>query len=248
MKKLILVSGHMQSGKNTFADMLQEELTKHHLKVSQDYFAKSLKNMCKESFSDLVKVLDNISEEIKAKINLWIDQKQLMINGDAIIRDIESSINKLKIKDDNWFNKKTNITRSILQLVGTDIVRKLDENWWVKQVKNRCIASNDDVIIITDCRFPNEITEMFCDNYETITIRINRNINTNKQFAFHDSETALDNWNEYDYIVDNNSNLFELRESATVIVNELTEVKEDDYDGLFTRVSKENLKFLSNVI
>jgi hypothetical protein len=249
MKKVILISGKIHRGKNQFAEYLNEELIKKNLKVSSDLFARSLKDGCKEDFRKLTNVLDNISEEIKTKINLWIDQRQLILHGDAIVKDLEKSINKLIIKDENWYENKTDITRNILQLYGTEIFRKrVDENWWVKQVKNRCIASNDDIIIVTDCRFPNEITEMLCDDYETITIRINRNINTNEQTDFHDSETALDNWQCWDYIVDNNSNLIELRGSATVIANELTEVKEEDYDGLFTRVSKENLKILSNII
>lgn len=247
MKKVLLMSGKIHCGKNQLAKFVKEELQKKGLKVSEDLFARSLKDGCKEDFRKLTDVLDNICEEIKAKIGLFADQRENMIYPD-MIDSIDKSVNKLKINDDNWYEDKTDITRNILQLYGSEIFRKrVDENWWVKQVRDRCIASQDDIIIVTDCRFPNEITEMICNDYETVVIRINRNINTNELIASHDSETALDNWNEWDFIVENNGTLEDLRCSASVIVDYLTEERPEDI-GLFTRVSKENLQFLSKII
>lgn len=235
MKKVILVSGKIHSGKNQLSEFLQKEFENKSLKVSSDLFAKSLKDGCKEDFKKLANVLENISEEIKAKINLWIDQRQLMLNGDAVVRDIESTINKLIIKNENWYENKTDITRNILQLYGTQIFRdRVDNNWWVKQVKSRCVASNDDVIIITDCRFPNEIIEMFDDEYEIITIRITRNINTNDIIASHDSETALDDWKEWNFEINNNGTLHDLMGSANIIANEILYPTQKEITGLFT--------------
>ena len=236
MKKIILISGKLRTGKNQFAQYLKEEFQKSGLKVSEDLFARSLKDGCKEDFRKLTNVLDNICEEIKAKIGLFVDQRENMIYPD-MIDSIDKSVNKLKIKEENWYEDKTDITRNILQLYGTEIFRKrVDENWWVNQVKNRCIASKSDVIIVTDCRFPNEIEGMFCEDYETIVIRIKRDINTQELISSHDSETALDDWNEWNYIVENNGTLEELRGSAKEISKYLTEEKSEEYTGLFTRV------------
>ena len=247
MKKVLLISGKIHCGKNQFAQYIKEEFKKKGLKVSEDLFARSLKDGCKEDFRKLSNVLDNICEEIKAKIGLFADQREAMLYPD-IIASIDKSVNKLKIKDENWYEDKTDITRNILQLYGTEIFRKrVDENWWVKQVRNRCIASSDDVIIVTDCRFPNEITEMLCDEYETIVIRIERNINTQELIASHDSEIALNDWKEFDFIVENNGTLEDLRGSAKTIVDYLTEESPEENIGLFTRVSKENLQFLSKI-
>jgi len=248
MKKVLLMSGKIHCGKNQFAKFVKEDFQKKGLKVSEDLFARSLKDGCKEDFRKLTNVLNSISEEIMAKIGVFIDQRENMLNPN-MIDSIDRSVSKLKIKDENWYEDKTDITRNILQLYGTEIFRKrVDENWWVKQVRNRCIESQDDVIIVTDCRFPNEITEMLCDEYETIVIRINRAINTKELIASHDSETALDNWNEWDFIVENNGTLEDLRDSAKVISQYLTEEQPEENIGLFTRVSKENLQFLSKVI
>jgi hypothetical protein len=236
MKKVILMSGKIHCGKNQFAEYLSKELQKKGLKGSFDLFAKSLKDGCKKDFCKLSHVLENIAEEIQNKVALYFDNKYMMSNPN-IIYDIESSINKLRIKDENWYEDKTDITRNILQLYGTEIFRKrVDNDWWVKQVKNRCIESNDDIIIITDCRFPNEITEMMDDNYETFVIRINRNINTNELISSHESETALDLWKEWNFIVENNGTLDELKNSSIEIAKYLTEEKVEEYSGLFTRM------------
>jgi len=246
-KTIILISGKTQSGKNIFADFLQKKLEKLNLKVKQDFFAKELKDICKNDFKKLSIVLDNIAEEIKANVLVFSDIRQEMLDP-SIIKSVENIINKLKIKDDDWYNKKTMITRTILQLVGTDIIKKrVDNNWWVNQVKSRAIASESDVILITDCRFPNEITEMFDENYETIVIRIARNINTQEQIASHQSETALDDWKVWNYIVENNGTLENLQTSALTIINDLTEKKEYDCDGLFTGLKKEELQNLSKI-
>lgn len=236
MKKVLLISGKIHCGKNQFAEYVVDILKQRGFKVSTDLFARSLKDGCKEDFRKLVEVLDNISDEIKRKIYTFIDGREYM-KYPSQVGDIDDTINKLKIKDENWYEDKTDITRNILQLYGTEIFRKrVDNDWWVNQVKNRAIDSDDDFIVVTDCRFPNEITKMFCDEYETYVIRITRNINTQEQIANHDSETSLDNWKEWNYIVENNGTLEDLKESAKVIVNDLIEIKENSEVGLFTRI------------
>lgn len=245
MKKLILISGKLQSGKNQFAQYLRQEFKSY--KVSEDLFARSLKDWCKEDFSKLALVLDNLSELIKSKINLFSDNREHMLNP-AILNDIEKTIDQLKIKDHNWYEDKTEITRVILQLYGTDIFRKrVDDNFWVNKMKERVLDSKDDIILITDCRFPNEIEGMYDNNYETITIRIQRNINTQERIALHASETSLDNWSEWDYIVDNNSTLDSLKASAKVIANAITSESKEENKGLFTRQIKENIQWANSL-
>jgi len=231
MKKVLLISGKIHCGKNQFSEYVVDILKQRGFKVSTDLFARSLKDCCKEDFRKLVDVLDNISDEIKRKIYTFIDGREYM-KYPSQVGDIDDTINKLKINDENWYENKTDITRNILQLYGTEIFRKrVDNDWWVNQVKNRAIDSDDDFIVITDCRFPNEITEMFCDEYETYVIRITRNINTQEQIANHDSETSLDNWNEWNYIISNNGNLNDLKNSAEVVCNDI--LKEENYDNRY---------------
>ena len=259
MKKVILISGKLQSGKNQFAEYLQKAFEKKVItvkgneyieqdyrpyKISSDLFARSLKDWCKEDFAKLSAVLENLSEQIKSKINLYSDTREHMIAPDAL-DDIENTVDQLKIRDDNWYEDKTEITRVILQLYGTDIFRKrVDDNFWVQQMKDRVLASNSDIILITDTRFPNEIEGMYDDSYETVAIRIQRNINTQERIASHASETSLDNWTEWDYVVENNGSLEHLEESAELVANSITgNHKYENPVGLFTRRSKENIQW-----
>ena len=58
-----------------------------------------------------------------------------------------------------WDGKKNEEGRSLLQIVGTDTIRKQDEGFWVDFIKSilRFFPDEWDFVIISDCRFPNEI-------------------------------------------------------------------------------------------
>lgn len=64
-----------------------------------------------------------------------------------------------EIKDE-WWSKRLNcdITpRYVLQYWGTEVVRRgFHDDMWVASLENRLRNTKDD-IVITDCRFPNEI-------------------------------------------------------------------------------------------
>ena len=88
--------------------------------------------------------------------------------------------------------------RQVLQIVGTDMFRKyIREDFWVYLAKKRILEiqrKNPNInIIVSDCRFPNEM-EMI-KRLVGNTIRI---IRSDKEHTdAHESETALDN-----YVVD----------------------------------------------
>jgi len=251
MKKLILLSGKINCGKNQFATYLREAFEVRELRVTNDLFARSLKDGCKEDFSKLKNVLNSLAEEIKTAVFTFTNDRDAMFSQ-ASIETIEKAIDKLRISDENWYEDKTDITRNILQLYGTEIFRKrVDEDWWVKQLRNRAIATDTDIVLVTDTRFPNEIDGIVdgCadDGYETIAIRIQRTINTERQIAEHASETALDGWKRWDFVVENEGTLDDLKKSAEVIVREVLDNKEEE-TGLFTRLSTEQSQCLSKIL
>ena len=51
--------------------------------------------------------------------------------------------------------------REFLQLLGTDAIRRLDDNFWVNIVKEEILRNPHLDYVITDCRFSNEV-EMLC--------------------------------------------------------------------------------------
>lgn len=195
MKTVVLVSGKLQSGKNSFADMCMEYL-KDKTNVSYDYFAKELKERCKEDFSDLISFINKLCETFPPEI-----------------REL------LYTQDENWFENKNELTRILLQLYGTNIFRnRVDIDYWAKQVVENVYNSNSNIIFVTDVRFPSEIKalkNMEHDyGFNIITIRIERDIDRTKDFNQHDSETALDNYEYFDKVFLNNGTVDELREKA----------------------------------
>jgi len=99
--------------------------------------------------------------------------------------------------------------RDLLQKLGTEAMRNgLHENVWV----NALFAdyTEDKQWVITDVRFPNEFKAI--KEKGGIVIRVNRpgHGNSMKELAeAHPSETALDG-HEFDYVIENNSNLEQL--------------------------------------
>ena len=220
MKHIFLISGKLRSGKNQFADYVKEIAESKGMTVNTDLFAKSLKEWCNEDFRALTEYLNDI-------LNLTIEE---LHNFKTLIglRSLENTIQRLKdhiTKDENWYENKNPITRILLQTYGTEIFRKrVDQEWWVKQLKNRVLQSNSDITLITDVRFPNEIECFKKDipkDFTVTTIRINRNLNREASFNEHESEKALDNYNEFNYVIDNNGTLEDLREEAKELISRI---------------------------
>lgn len=129
-----------------------------------------------------------------------------------------------------WNGEKDDFGRSLLQQLGTDIIRiKLNKpNFHVGRICEdiEICQSYVDYVIIDDTRFENEIyypKAMFGD--KVISVRLNRtglnftsSLNSNQ--LSHISETALDNFINFDYII-SSSNLDELQEQALELSKEI---------------------------
>ena len=108
----------------------------------------------------------------------------------------------------NWNGIKDTSGRELLQKLGTNIVRAYDKNYWARQIAEFIAAESQiddfDCAIIPDARFPNEIEITKLYNKDTYSVRIERDNYLNPQLTeeqhAHASETALDNYTEFDYI------------------------------------------------
>ena len=97
-----------------------------------------------------------------------------------------------------WNGVKDDAGRTILQKVGTDVVRKKRPDFWVDFILDvvELFENEWDYIIIPDTRFPNELYKIKDSGYPMTHIRVVR-----KDFVSplsqvqqaHISETALDN-------------------------------------------------------
>jgi len=109
----------------------------------------------------------------------------------------------------DWLNDMT--VRELLQKVGTAIRNEVDPDFWVKRLIQE--IDNSSLTIIPDVRFLNEVNAI--KDAGGIVIRIERNgINT----GAHISETALDNYNNWNMVIFNDYSLETLKEQAKNII------------------------------
>ena len=132
---------------------------------------------------------------------------------------------------DPWWAERVGMLeltpRWVLQYWGTEVVRKaFHDNTWIASLENKLRKSNDD-IVISDCRFPNEIEAIKRAGGIVIRVHrgpdpkwyhfaeiVNRGPERNIEWSFaktqlekfniHASETA---WigTEFDAVIDNNA-------------------------------------------
>lgn len=125
-----------------------------------------------------------------------------------------------------WDGKKDDKGRSLLQYVGTDVIRKTKPDFWVDFVTDVLgfFGGCWDFVIIPDARFPNEIERLKESGMNTIHLKVDRpgfdSILTKEQKS-HISETSLDNM-EPDYCVVNDGDLDTLKAK----IDELVEISE----------------------
>lgn len=101
-----------------------------------------------------------------------------------------------KKKDGTYHNLLS--AREFLQLFGTDVCRRIFESCWSKPIIDQILVEQVPLAIISDVRFISEI-EMPRE-FGAKAIRLLRN----KYQDGHSSENELDNYTQFDAIVDNN--------------------------------------------
>lgn len=133
----------------------------------------------------------------------------------------------------NWDGKKDAVGRTLLQRIGTDVVRAQFPNFWTGIVVGLLEAfepySDFDVAIVPDARFPNEVDIALENLHNCTAVRINRrnadgtewiNPNLTEEQRNHPSETSLDTF-AFDYVIHNDEGLNTLEESAKTILTDL---------------------------
>lgn len=197
---LIGISGKIGSGKDTLADMfklaapgLNFEVRKYAGKLKE--VASLISGIPIEKFEDQEFKKTFLSSD-------WDVYHTQYLYDPYIDQQVPMSINQQMT------------VRDFLQKLGTDAMRNgLHQNTWI----NATYAdyTPDKNWIITDVRFLNEARSI--QNRNGILIRINR-VTDNAVGTAHISETALDDFNDWDYVIDNNYGLEDLRIHAEYIL------------------------------
>jgi len=204
---IIGICGLIGSGKDTIADYL---VNIHEFR--RDSFAATLKDACAAVFG-------------------W---DRVMLEGRT------KSSREWREQPDEWWSQRLGkeITpRYILQYWGTEVCRNgFHDDIWIASLENKLRTAKDDVVI-SDCRFPNEIRAIRAQGgyvirvvrgpepqWYTIAEQANRGTEFAAQalqsFGIHASETS---WigTDFDRVIDNNGSLDDLYNQITNLVQDL---------------------------
>lgn len=123
-----------------------------------------------------------------------------------------------------WDGNKDEMGRQMLQYVGTDVIRKQNPTLWVDFVAMmlKYFHNNWDYVIIPDCRFPNEVTTMIENGFDTVHLRVvreNFESSLTEEQKTHSSETALDDVMP-DFFIRNDGTLSDLSDTITKWIKE----------------------------
>ena len=122
-----------------------------------------------------------------------------------------------------WNGKESTKPREFLQQIGVELIKnQIDENMLINRIKEdiKVYEYFYDVIIISDARFKDEIESIKTKNTVVIKIEGKENKLTTEE-KNHITEIALDNYNKYDYIIENKTTKQNLKEQIKKIMEEI---------------------------
>lgn len=125
----------------------------------------------------------------------------------------------------DWNGEKDAYGRSLLQKIGTDVIRRQEPDYWVSFIANilRLFDGEWDYVLIPDSRFPNEVDYLKEHGFDVIHVRVIRQNFVSPltpEQQKHPSETALDNVLPEHY-VNNCGTLNDLRDTLSKLITEL---------------------------
>lgn len=130
-------------------------------------------------------------------------------NKNCIILSYASYIKDIAKNVLSWDGNEEEKPRDFLQQFG-DVIKNIDSNLLINRMIEdiKMYSYFYDLIVISDARFVNEI-ELIKNNFNDVySVNIyGRDNNLTKEQQNHITETALDNYFEYDYKIKNDINI-----------------------------------------
>lgn len=149
--------------------------------------------------------------------NYYTNKKSITISFGHYIKDYAKRVS-------DWDGNENNKPRELLQQLGIQLIKnKINKNLFINRILEdiEIFSYFYDIIIINDARLVDEM-EILKQKYpNSISIRVIRNNYDNKfskEQKNHITETDLDNYNDFDYIIENDDKL------ENKIINILNEV------------------------
>ena len=124
-----------------------------------------------------------------------------------------------------WDGEEETKPRDLLIELGTEIIRKkIDPDFHIDRLIQdiKVLSYFYDTFVVSDIRFPVEIEKPKKEFDNVTTIKMIRNSDElNDAQKSHVTETGLDSFNSFDYVIENEGSLEELKEKAMKIVKEI---------------------------
>jgi len=212
---ILLLCGHYGSGKDTLADFIERECTSD-LAVIRSECTSDLAVIRSECISDLAVGRFSFGGALKDVVVALTDTLTPQRLDRSKMDSLEYKENTVIMTGEGHYR-----LRQLLQVVGTDILRKHlgDDVFARKTVEDirRFVADSNGqtkVALVTDLRFPNELA---CVKSAFENVRVIRIVRTNTPSSSHISEMLYDAI-PYDHLVENNGTVDELRILAKKLI------------------------------
>jgi len=223
---LIGISGKIGAGKDATASIIQElTAVKTSYGTTPVWHVKKFAGKLKEIVALLIgcSVQDLENQDFKNKalseywrVWTWENIEHPGERVSPVYASREDSDYCVVADDGNRYVRKSEILtpRRLLQIVGTECGRQIiHPNIWV----NSLFQDDDNANwIITDVRFPNEANAI--KERGGVLIRVNRGLATGVE---HESETALDDYEGFDYIIENTGTIEDLKYQVEDVMQDI---------------------------
>ena len=157
-----------------------------------------------------------------------IIDNQIMLKGLKVVNlQISSYIKMYASKISGWDGSEDTKPRTLLQELGTSIIReKIDNEFFIKRLIGdiEVYSYYFDAITISDGRLPEQLDGIYnaFDNvYRINIVRPNYDNHLNAKELKHRTEVGLDNYDNYEYKIVNDGSLEDLSNKIRKIVDEV---------------------------
>lgn len=187
LNRIIAFGGRKGSGKTELAKMLTE-LSDHPFKKMA--FGDELKLLCAKLCGiDSLEELNRMKNDPNEKLNFVFNYESVFQLARELRLDSKVILDYKLPNGQSIMDIKIETMRDMLQIIGTDIIRKIDPDWHVKKVREKIESMPSTTrIVIDDVRFPNELAliedGLFGDFYFIIRPTLDNVSN-------HESETSI---------------------------------------------------------
>jgi hypothetical protein len=219
---LLGISGKLASGKDAVAAEVMTELG------VTDPLHWSYARPMRSEIDQIIAVIADSSDPTVAAARV-ADEQGIDAHHARYVTEMLAPAVAVSPELSSW--QRTPVMRAVLQYWGTQVRRAQDHDYWVKRALGQVLPSIADgrSVYFTDLRFPNEVDIPRRLGFLTVRITVSPEVQAQRLFArdglapnaealAHESETALDGYEEFDLMVNNDG---PIHEAVGVILSRL---------------------------